>query len=113
VGGRGPDLQVNWDFNPKGYNPRFTTLMQIKVDVENRGDADVVDRFIRVGSPDYDNPVYYTVQDYYNDLPHPQLLLASEDALGFPGVLRPGGRRTFYVYGVIAGTQGFSIQFDK
>ncbi len=111
--GRGPDLQVNWDFNPKGYNPRFTTLMQIKVDVENRGDADVVDRFIRVGSPDYDNPVYYTVQDYYNDLPHPQLLLASEDALGFPGVLRPGGRRTFYVYGVIAGTQGFSIQFDK
>ncbi|MBK9106717.1 MAG: hypothetical protein IPL92_19690 [Saprospiraceae bacterium] len=37
IEGSGPDLQVHWDFNPKSYNPRFTTLFQIKVDVENRG----------------------------------------------------------------------------
>lgn len=113
IEGRGSDLQVHWDFNPKSYNPRFTTLFQIKVDVENRGDSDAIDRFIRVGSPEFDNPVYYSLSDYYNAIVHPQLVLASEDLYGFPGVLRPGGRRTFYVFGRIVGTQGFSIQYDK
>ncbi len=113
IEGEGPDLQLNWDFNPKVFNPRSTTLFQIKVDVENRGDADAVDRYIRVGSPGYNNPVYYTLSDYYNGLSHTQLVLASEDLNGFPGVLRPGGRRTFYVIGRIVGTQGFSIHYDK
>lgn len=113
IEGEGPDLQLNWDFNPKVYNPRSTTLFQIKVDVENRGDADAVDRYIRVGSPSYDNPVYYTLSDYYNGISHAQLVLVSEDLNGFPGVLRPGGRRTFYVIGRIEGTQGFSIHYDK
>ncbi len=40
-------------------------------------------------------------------------VLASEDLDGFPGVLRPGSRRTFYVFGQIGGTQGFSIFYDK
>ncbi len=113
IEGSGSDLQVHWDFNPKSYNPRFTTLFQIKVDVENRGDSDAIDRFIRVGSPEFDNPVYYSLSDYYNAIVHSQLVLASEDLYGFPGVLRPGGRRTFYVFGRIVGTQGFSIQYDK
>jgi hypothetical protein len=113
IDGRGPDLQVNWDFTPKSFNPRFTSIFQIKIDVENRGDSDALDRYIRVGAPAYDNPMYYTLQDYYNGLQHPQLVLSSEDQGGFPGILRPGGRRTFYVFGRIGGTQGFSITYDK
>jgi hypothetical protein len=113
VEGRGHDLQVNWDFNPKSFNPRFTTIFQIKIDVENRGDADAIDRYVRVGAPEYDNPMYYSLQDYYNGIVHPQLVLASEDQDGFPGILRPGSRRTFYVFGRVGGTQGFSISYDK
>lgn len=113
IEGGGPDLQVFWDFNPKSYNARFNSLFQIKIDVENRGDSDAVDRFVRVNTPNFDNPVYYTLNDYYNGIVHPQLLLASEDLNGFPGILRPGGRRTFYVFGSVGGTQGFSISYDK
>lgn len=113
IEGRGSDIQLHWDFHPKSYNPRFTTLFQIKVDVENIGDSDAIDRNIRVGSPEFDNPVYYSLNDYYNGIMHTQLVLASEDLFGFPGVLRPGGRRTYYVFGRVGGTQGFSIQYDK
>jgi hypothetical protein len=113
IQGGGPDLQVYWDINPKSYNPRFNSLFQIKIDVENRGDSDAVDRFVRVNTPNYDNPVYYSLNDYYNGIVHPQLVLASEDLDGFPGILRPGGRRTFYVFGSVGGTQGFSIYYDK
>lgn len=113
IEGSGPEIQLHWDFNPKTFNPRFTTLFQIKVDVENTGDSDAEDRYIRVGSPEYDNPMYYTLADYYNQTMHTQLVLASEDLYGFPGILRPGGRRTFYVIGRVGGTQGFSIQYDK
>ena len=113
IEGSGPDLQVHWDFNPKSFNPRFTTIFQIKIDVENRGDTDAMERYIRVGAPEYNNPMYYSLQDYYNGIVHPQLVLASEDQGGFPGILRPGGRRTFYVFGRVGGTQGFSISYDK
>ncbi|MBP7239475.1 MAG: hypothetical protein KBA14_04580, partial [Saprospiraceae bacterium] len=113
IEGGGADLQVNWDFNPKAYNPRFNTIFQIKIDIENRGDADAIDRMVRVNTPNYDNPVYYSLSDYYNGIGHAQLILPSEDADGFPGVLRPGGRRTYYVFGRIVGTQGFSIFYDK
>ena len=113
IQGGGSNLQVNWDINPKSYNPRFNSLFQIKIDVENRGDSDVEDRFVRVNTPDYDNPVYYSLNDYYNGIEHPQLVLASEDLNGFPGILRPGSRRTFYVFGSVGGTQGFSIYYDK
>lgn len=113
VDGVGGDLQVNWDFNPRSYNPRFTTIFQIKIDVENRGDADVNERYIRVNTPDFDNPVYYSLADYYNNIVHSQLILPAEDSFGFPGVLKPGGRRTYYVFGRIVGLQGFSIYHDK
>ena len=113
VAGRGADIQVNYNFNPKSYNPRFNTLFQMKIDVENIGDSDAEDRFIRVNTPQFDNPVYYSLSDYYNHIQHTQLILASEDLDGFPGVLRPGSRRTFYVFGQIGGTQGFSIFYDK
>lgn len=113
IEGVGADLQVNWDFTPRTYNPRFLTLFQIKIDIENRGDADVFNRFIRVNTPTYDNPVYYTLADYYNNIVHSQLVLSAEDSFGLPGVLKPGGRRTYYVYGRITGTQGFSIYHDK
>lgn len=113
IEGGGPDLQVHWDINPKSYNPRFNSLFQIKIDLENRGDSDAEDRFVRVNTPDYDNPVYYSLNDYYNGIEHPQLVLASEDLNGFPGILRPGSRRTFYVFGSVGGTQGFSIYYDK
>jgi|GEM_PF-3113076 len=113
IEGSGPDLQVHWDFNPKSFNPRFTTIFQIKIDVENRGDADAIERYIRVGAPEFNNPMYYSLQDYYNGIVHPQLVLASEDQGGIPGILRPGGRRTFYVFGRVGGTQGFSISYDK
>ncbi len=113
IEGQGSEIQVHWDFNPKVYNPRSTTLFQIKIDVENTGDSDAIDRYIRVGSPAYDNPMYYSLSDYYNGIVHTQLVLSTEDVNGFPGILRPGGRRTFYVIGRIEGTQGFSIHYDK
>jgi len=114
IEGKGSDLQLEWEINPKSYNPRFNnSLIQIKVDVENTGDSDAEDRYIRVGTPTFNNPVYYSLVDYYNGVQYTQLVLATEDLDGFPGILRPGSRRTFYVFGHISGTPGFSIQYDK
>ncbi len=114
IEGSGAEVQVEWEINPKSYNPRFNnSLIQIKVDVENTGDADAEDRFIRVGTPTFNNPVYYSLVDYYNGVQYTQLVLATEDLDGFAGILRPGGRRTFYVFGHISGIPGFSIQYDK
>ncbi len=113
IEGEGPNVQVHWEYNPKSFNPRFNTLIQIKIDIENTGNADAEERFVFVGTPNFNNPVYYSLNDYYNNIAHTQLVLPSEDAKGFPGVLRPGGRRTYYVYGLVGGTQGFYVGFDK
>jgi hypothetical protein len=113
VEGQGADIQVAWEIQPKSYNPRFNSLLQIKVDVENTGDADAEERYIRVGTANFNNQVYYSLQDYYGGITHTQLVLPAEDQIGFPGILRPGGRRTYYVFGSIGGTQGFAIQYDK
>ena len=113
IAGSGANIAVSWEINPKSYNPRFNTKLQIKIDIENIGDADAEDRFVRVGTPDFNNLVYYSLEEYYNGISHTQLVLPSEDAYGFAGILRPGGRRTYYVYGQIGGTQGFSINYDK
>ena len=113
IEGSGPNLQVHWDFSPKSYNPRFNTVFQMKIDIENIGDNDAEERYVRVNTPNYDNPVYYSLNDYYGGIQHFQLLLPSEDEGGFAGVLKPGGRRTYYVYGRVGGTQGFSIFYDK
>jgi len=113
IEGSGSSVAVNWSINPTQYNARFNQKFQIKVDVENTGDADAQDRFIRVGTSNQSNLVYYSLDDYYNRIENTQLMLPIEDMLGFPGVLRPGGRRTYYVYGEIGGMQGFSINYDK
>jgi hypothetical protein len=113
VEGHGADLQVNWNLNPNTYNPRFNTIFQIKIDIENRGDADVENRYVYVRTPNYDNPVFYSLEEYYNGIENDALLLPSEDLNGFPSILKPGGRRTYYVYGKVGGTQGFSIFYDK
>lgn len=82
------------------------------MDVENTGDADAQDRFIRVGTSNQSN-LYYSLDDYYNRIENTQLMLPIEDMLGLPGVLRPGGRRTYYVYGEIGGMQVSPINYDK
>ena len=111
--GSGARIGVQWQLTPKSYNPRFSTIIQIKIDIENIGDADAMDRFVLVGTPNFNNPVYYSLEDYYNATSHTQLVLPSEDLNGFPNILRPGGRRTYYVYGRVGGTQGFSVTYDR
>ena len=66
-----------------------------------------------VGTSNHDNLVYYSLEDYYNGIENTLLLLPAEDGIGFPGILRPGGRRTYYVYGQISGMQGFLVNYDK
>lgn len=113
VEGGGHEIAVRWQCTPKVFNPRFSTIIQIKIDIENIGDSDAEERVVFVGTPNYNNPVYYSLADYHNGLSHTQLVLPSEDLNGFPGILRPGGRRTYYVYGRVSGTQGFSVIYDK
>jgi len=113
IEGDGHEIAVRWELTPKSYNPRLSTIIQMKIDIENIGDADAEDRFVLVGTPDFNNPVFYSLADYYNGINHTQLELPSEDLNGFPNILRPGGRRTYYVYGQVGGTQGFSVTYDK
>ncbi|MBK8701703.1 MAG: right-handed parallel beta-helix repeat-containing protein [Saprospiraceae bacterium] len=113
IEGEQAGLQVTWRFTPDAFGGPIanTGLCQLKIDVENIGDVDVENQEIIVSGPFGENNMYNNLNDFYNQNIQSTLIIIPEDEKGLPGILKPKGKRVYYVYGQWTGYQGFTLRY--
>ena len=111
IEGIGARLHVQWDITPRSFRSGRPPLVQIMVSYGNSGDADVENQTINLSTADLSNPVFMSLDDYYNNLINYQLDFPAQDRNGLEGILRPGGLRTVFLYGIPIGIPGFELKY--